>query len=291
MVIGCFRGISDIKKRISGACSPMKRNFKLLLRYDGSCYHGWQVQQGVPTIQGVLEEAIERVIEKNARVHASGRTDAGVHALGQVVHFAAETAISPEALQTGLNRTLPHDIRVLSSQEVPLTFHSRYNALSKVYRYSILNSRIHGRYRARSVLVFSPKLDLDRMRRAAAYLVGKHDFSSFGVNPRRLVEKPTRTIERLDVNQHGHYVFIEVEADGFLYKMVRSIVGTLLRVGVGRVAPEVMPDILESQDRCRAGATAPPQALCLVEVKYSDSARSEVGSEVPLPLGEGIWQM
>ncbi len=270
---------------------PMKRNFKLLLRYDGSRYHGWQLQQGVPTVQGVLEEAIERVIEKKTRVHASGRTDAGVHALRQVVHFAVETAISPETLQTGLNEALPHDIRVLSSEEVSLAFHSRYNALSKVYRYSVLNCRIHGRYRARSVHVFSPKLDLDRMRRAADYLVGRHDFSSFGVNPRRPVKKPTRTIKRLDVKQRGHYVFIEVEADGFLYKMVRSIVGTLLRVGVGKVAPEEMPEILESRDRCRAGATAPPQALCLVDVKYSDTARSEVGSEVPLPLCKGSWRM
>jgi len=246
----------------------LTRNFKLVIEYDGEDYHGWQLQPDVPTIQGVLEEAIERVIGMKTRVHASGRTDAGVHALGQVVHFKAETDILPEQLKARLNETLPEDIRVLSAKEMPLSFHSRYDASGKVYRYAILNCRIAGRYRARSVHVFSPKIDTKRMEEAASYLLGKHDFSSFGVNPGREVENPTRTIKRLELTRQGHYIFIEVEADGFLYKMVRSIVGTLLKAGVGKIEPEEMPAILESRDRCRAGATAPPQGLCLLEVKY-----------------------
>ncbi len=243
-------------------------NFKLVLRYDGANYHGWQLQRDVPTVQGVLEQAIERVIGAKARVHASGRTDAGVHALAQVIHFKAETEISPQELKTRLNEVLPDDIRVLSAEEAPLSFHSRYGASSKVYRYTILNCRILGRYRATSAHVFSPELDLEKMKKAAGYLVGTHDFSSFGVNPGWPVDEPTRTIKRLELTRQGHYIFIEVEADGFLYKMVRSIVGTLLKVGAGKIEPQDMPAILESRDRCRAGATAPAHGLCLVEVKY-----------------------
>jgi len=257
-----------------GVANPMTeeklpKNFKLVLRYDGTEYHGWQLQRNARTIQGVLEEAIERVLGKKARVHASGRTDAGVHALMQVVHFKAETDTSPDELKTRLNETLPGDIRVLSAEEMPLSFHSRYDVVAKVYRYSILNCRIAGRHRAKSVYVFALRLDVEKMRRAAAYLVGTHDFSSFGVNPGRKVDDPTRTIKRIEMTQQGHYVFIDVEADGFLYKMVRSIVGTLTKVGVGKIEPEDVPGILESRNRCRAGATVPPHGLCLVEVKYA----------------------
>jgi len=257
------------------AQQKLPRNFKLVLRYDGANYHGWQLQRDVCTVQGVVEEAIERVAGVKARVHASGRTDAGVHARGQVVHFKAQTDISPRALKARLNESLPRDIRVLSVEEAPLSFHSRYDASSKVYRYSILNCRIAGRYTARSAHVFSPKLDLDRMQSAARYLVGTHDFSSFGVNPGREVESATRTIKRLELTRQGHYIFVEVEADGFLYKMVRSIVGTLLKVGAGKIEPEEMPAILESRDRCRAGPTAPPHGLCLLEVKYLNPPKRE----------------
>jgi tRNA pseudouridine38-40 synthase len=245
------------------------RNFKLILQYDGMDYHGSQLQVGVRTIQGVLEEALEKVLGVKTRIHASGRTDTGVHALGQVVHFFADSDIAPEQLIGRLNDLLPEDIRILSAEEVPATFHSRYGATSKVYRYTILNAKIHGRYCATSAYVFPAKLDLDRMRKAAEYLVGTHDFSAFGVNPGQEVKSPVKTIKRLEVRQQGNYIFIEVEADGFLYKMVRSIVGTLVKVGVGKIEPEQMPAILASRDRCRAGATAPPQGLCLVEVKYS----------------------
>jgi len=221
-------------------------------------------------MQGVLEEGLEEILGTQTRIHASGRTDAGVHALGQVVHFKADTDISPEELKTRLNDLLPEDIRVLSAKEMPLSFHSRYDATGKVYRYTILNSRIQGRYTAKSTYVFSAELHLEKMRQAASYLVGTHDFSAFGVNRGREVNNPVRTIKRLDLRREGHYVFIEVEADGFLYKMVRSIVGTLINVGRGKTQPEEIPAILESRDRCRAGATAPAHGLCLVEVKYPE---------------------
>ncbi len=247
----------------------LPKNFKLVLQYDGANYHGWQLQPDVPTIQGVLEDAIERIVAKKVRAHASGRTDTGVHALAQVVHFKAETDISPEQLKSRLNEILPGDIRVLSADEMPLSFHSRYDAVSKVYRYTILNCRIAGRFKAESAYVLSPKLDVEKMQKAASYLVGTYDFSSFGVNPGRPVDNPTRTIKRADVTQEGHYIFIEVEADGFLYKMVRSIVGTLVNVGLGKIEPEEVPAILKSRDRCRAGATVPAHGLCLVEVKYA----------------------
>jgi len=253
----------------------LPRNFKLVLQYDGTNYHGWQLQRDVPTIQGVLEEAVERVVGRKARVHASGRTDAGVHALGQVVHFKAETDTSPQELKTALNEGLPGDIRVVSAEEVPLSFHSRYDASTKVYAYTILNCRVLGRYRANSAYVFSQELDLEKMREAASYLIGTHDFSSFGVNPGRAVDEPIRTIKRLELRREGHYIFIEVEADGFLYKMVRSIVGTLVKVGVGKIEPEEMLAILHSKDRCRAGATVPAHGLCLLEVKYATQMREK----------------
>jgi tRNA pseudouridine38-40 synthase len=261
------------------------RNFKLVVRYDGSNYHGWQLQPDVVTVQGVLEAAIEEVTGRKVRIHASGRTDTGVHAFGQVIHFPAETALPTSELPTRLNSVLPADVRVLSAEEKPLSFHCRYDAVSKLYRYSILNCRIVGRYTARSVHVFPWQLDLEAMRRAANHLIGMHDFSSFGVNPGREVENPTRTIKRLDLTKQGHYIFIEVEADGFLYKMVRSIVGTLLHVGVGKRSPDEIPSILESRDRSSAGPTAPPHGLCLVEVKYPDETVSRFKGENRLPAG------
>lgn len=239
------------------------------MRYDGANYHGSQLQVGIRTIQGVLEEALEKLLGVRTRIHASGRTDTGVHALGQVVHFKTASGIPVSELKLRLNELLPEDIRVLSAKEMPLSFHSRYDATGKVYRYTILNARIHGRYKAESAHVFSSELDLEKMRKAASHLIGAHDFSAFGVNPGREVENPVRTIRRLDLQREGHYVFIEVEADGFLYKMVRSIVGTLLNVGRGKTEPEEIPAIIESRDRCRAGATAPAHGLCLIEVKYS----------------------
>jgi len=267
----------------------VQRNFKLVLEYDGTNYHGWQLQKDVPTVQGVLEEAIEGIIGKAARVHASGRTDAGVHALGQVVHFTAETDVPPEKLKRCLNEVLPEDIRVLSTEEMPLSFHSRYDASGKVYRYSILNCRIAGRYRARWVHVFSQNLDVARMQEAAGYLLGSHDFSSFGVNPGREVHDSTRTFKRLELRRQGHYIFVELEADGFLYKMVRSIVGTLIKVGVGKVDPEEIPAILASRDRCRAGATAPAHGLCLLAVKYPcESGEKSVAHDWGL-LPQSCW--
>lgn len=247
------------------------RNLKLVLQYDGANYHGSQLQVGVRTIQGVLEEALQRVLGVKTRIHASGRTDAGVHALGQVVHFKTASGIPVSELKLRLNELLPEDIRVLSAKEMSLSFHSRYDAIGKVYRYTILNSRIHGRYKAESAYVFSSELDVEKMRKAASHLIGTHDFSAFGVNPGREVENAVRRIKRLDLKREGHYIFIEVEADGFLYKMVRSIVGTLLDVGRGKTEPEEIPAIIESRDRCRAGATAPAQGLCLVEVNYPEN--------------------
>ncbi len=248
----------------------LTRNLKLVLAYDGTDYHGSQIQAGVPTIQGVLEEALERILGQKTRIHASGRTDAGVHALGQVVHFKAATTVSAEEIMVRLNDLLPGDIRVLSAKQMPLSFHSRYDAVGKFYRYMILNSRIQGRYKAKSAYVFSAELDLEKMRKAASHLIGTHDFSAFGVNPGREVSNPTRTIKRLDLHREGYYISIEVEADGFLYKMVRSIVGTLINVGRGKTGPEEIPAIIESRDRCRAGPTAPPHGLCLVEVEYPE---------------------
>ncbi len=247
------------------------RNIKLTLEYDGTNYHGWQSQaapgRDIPTIQDTLEKALKDLSGEDLKTHSSGRTDAGVHALGHAANFKTSSGIPPQAWAPALNHLLPHDIRVLESREVPPDFHSRYSALAKTYRYRILNRRAPtALYRNRAWHVNLP-LNVARMRRAAAFLVGQHDFSAFrgsGCSART----PVRTIKAAVIGKTGEFIDVSLEADAFLQYMVRNIAGTLVEVGLGRFTPGDVERMLASRDRTLSGRTAPPQGLYLIKVSY-----------------------
>lgn len=241
-------------------------NIKLILGYDGTAYHGFQIQANALTIQEVLEEAICRIIGTRTRVIASGRTDTGVHATGQVVNFFADTRIPVDRLPHALNSVLPEDIVVYEAGVVPDNFHARFDAKSKIYTYTIDNAP-HRRVLERRYTCHERfPLDVDLMRRAAAQLAGTHDFASFCAagSP---VKTTVRNLMRLELTEKDRFITITAEADGFLYNMVRIISGTLIEVGRGRRHPD-MTEILAARDRNVAGFTAPPHALVLREVKY-----------------------
>lgn len=243
------------------------RNIKLILSYDGTDFSGWQRQPDRRTVQQELEDAIARITSAMPNANASGRTDAGVHAIGQVINFLTPSRLAPEVFVKALNATLPRDIRILSAEERPQSFHATLDARSKRYRYVIDNRPIADPFLLRYAWHVYHRLDADRMHRAAQSLRGRHDFHSFETHwPNRT--SSVRTIFDIGAEREGHRVQIEVEADGFLYNMVRAIAGTLVLVGTGQ-RPESFPgDALVAEDRSEAGATAPPQGLYLYQVYY-----------------------
>ncbi len=257
-----------------------EKTIKLTLAYDGTRYHGFQRQRsGLPTIQSELERAIAEATGERMVVAGAGRTDAGVHALGQVVTIRTRATIPPDRWAAALAPRLPPDIVVTSSEEVPSDFHARFSARSKTYRYMILAGEADSPMLTPFVHRIRESLDVEAIRAGAAHLVGRHDFTSFwGAGSPR--SSPTRTVLALTVESveprlflppggHSQLVVFTVEADGFLYRMVRNFVGTLLEVGLGRLLPQDVAAILEARDRSKAAPTAPPQGLCLVEVRYS----------------------
>jgi len=241
--------------------------FKLVLEYDGTNYHGWQVQPNLPTIQSALEAAISRVAQHKVNVTAAGRTDAGVHALGQVAHFTTTARLTAEEWQRALNGLLPPDIAVQAVEEAPNTFHARFSAKSKLYRYRIF-ARVQRSALSRSKILHYPyPLDLDAMEVACRALIGTHDFSSFQGSTTD-TENPVCTITKLTVDRFGDEVIFEVEGNRFLKQMVRAIVGTLLEVGRGKLKAGEVAGILAAKDRTKAGPTAPAHGLYLVKVDY-----------------------
>jgi tRNA pseudouridine38-40 synthase len=243
------------------------RNLKLIITYDGTDFSGWQRQPDRRTVQQVLEEAIGRLTGVEAPTNASGRTDAGVHALGQVVHFYTVSKHPTEVFVKALNAILPPDVRVKEACEMSQAFHATLDARSKMYRYVIDNSPIADPFQLRYAYHVYLPLDVEAMNRAARALVGRHDFHSFETNwPNRT--SSVRTIYRVEVIRHEQQVWIEVEADGFLYNMVRAITGTLVQVGIGRWPEAKVAEALNAEDRREAGPTAPPQGLYLVKVRY-----------------------
>jgi len=245
-------------------------HFKLTLAYDGTAYHGWQVQPEQRTIQGTIEAAILKLTGQSVRVTASGRTDAGVHALGQVASFTAECRLSAGELGTALNAVLPEDIAILDVGEVPAGFHPIRDAVRKCYRYVIHNGSVRDVFSRRYAWHIAQPLDLAAMQQAARPLLGTHDFSSFETAgaPR---ETSIRTVSRLELCRDAVQparITLEIEADGFLYNMVRAIVGTLVEVGRGAEPEDWPAKVLAAKDRCAAGPTAPPQGLLLVYVEY-----------------------
>jgi tRNA pseudouridine38-40 synthase len=244
------------------------RNIKLTLAYDGTNFHGWQRQPGLRTVQELLEDALARLTGTRPATNASGRTDAGVHARGQVVHFLTISQLSVVAFVRALNAILPHDIRVLAAEEKPQAFHATLDANSKVYRYAIDNGSIADVFQLRYCWHVHSSLDAAAMARAGRFLLGRHDFRSFETDwPNRT--SSVRTIFNLTVERVGSFVTIDVEADGFLYNMVRSIAGTLVLVGTGKRSEAWVADVLAGENRVLAGPTAPAKGLFLVKVDYS----------------------
>ncbi len=244
------------------------RHFKLAIAYDGTNYGGWQLQPNAVTIQGLLEAALKKIVGKRVVVHGSGRTDAGVHAGAQVANCSLTTKHRPFVLRAALNANLPQDIRVLRVQEVDAKFHARFSARGKEYRYQIDCGPVADPF-LRAYAWHHPKaLDITSMCRAAKLLIGRHDFSALSANPMRPVETLVRTISKLSVTKRGNIVTIAVAADGFLYKMVRSIVGALVKVGEGRLSVEDLLKLVKAKKRTALIETAPAKGLFLWRVSY-----------------------
>ena len=244
----------------------MKR-IKLTIAYDGTNYCGWQIQPNGITIEEVINKTLQKLTGEPILVIGASRTDSGVHAMGNVAVFDTETSIPPERIAMALNQRLPEDIVIVKSEEVALDFHPRYCDCSKTYEYHIINTRIPVPTKRLTNYFVSYNLNLDHMREAASYLVGEHDFVSF-CNVRTDVENTVRTITALDVIENGNEITIRITGNGFLYNMVRIIVGTLIRVGRGFYTPEKVKEILEAKDRKAAGVTAPAHGLMLMNIEY-----------------------
>ncbi len=243
------------------------RNIKLLIEYDGTNYAGWQRQKSEITLQEKIESAIGAITGEKVQITGSSRTDAGVHAKGYTGNFYTSSNIAVEKLTGAINSKLPRDIVILHCYEVPFEFHARYNSIGKMYSYTILN-----RYEAAAVgrnYIYHHKwiLDVGVMKEASEYFIGTHDFSAFK-NLGSSVKTSVRTITRLEIIKNEDIIKIYIAADGFLYNMVRIIVGSLVRVGEGKIEPNEIKDIILSKDRSRAGKSVPPGGLCLEEVFY-----------------------
>jgi tRNA pseudouridine38-40 synthase len=239
----------------------------LALRYDGTNYHGWQVQEGLRTIQNTVEHALSAVADQPIFVTCAGRTDAGVHAEGQVIHFDTPVFRSERAWVFGANSNLPHDISVLWAQQVTEDFHARYSAQARRYRYILYNHEIRPGILRKAVGWYYRPLDEKLMQQAATHLLGEHDFSSFrGADCQ--AKSPVRTIYQIEIIRIRRMIVIEVQANAFLLHMVRNIVGALIAIGSGEKSPEWMKDILVARDRKQGGVTIAPQGLYLVEVTY-----------------------
>jgi len=251
----------------------MLRNFKIVVAYDGTDFCGWQIQPDRPTIQGILADTILRITGERVLPQGSGRTDAGVHALGQVASFALESPIPSQNLLLALNDKLPSAIRCLSIEEVAQNFHARHSAQAKTYEYRLLRRTICSPFLARYVYHYPYPLNEEAMNRAAGSIAGEHDFTSFaGVDPERGKEDDeisnVRTIFESMFVQDDEELIYRVRGNGFLHHMVRNMVGTFLLVGKGTLKPESILEIIAAKNRSRAGQTAPASGLFLVSVEY-----------------------
>lgn len=285
----------------------MKRNFKMKIRYDGTRFQGWESQPGVEmTIEGKIETVLRRMLEDEmgegaltsektslktlgkisgedaadnndntalinagmpVKVIASGRTDAGVHAIGQVANVHLDTDMTSADIQSYLNRYLPDDIAIEDLKDASERFHARYNALGKTYRYTCYYGDSKPVFDRKYVNVLDQEPDVRAMRQAAEYLIGTHDFKSFCANP-RMRKSTVRCVDSIEIEKEGPYIRMYFHGNGFLQNMVRILSGTLLEVGFGRMTPERVGEILEAKDRKLAGPTAKAQGLCLMEVDY-----------------------
>ena len=244
----------------------MKR-IKLMTAYDGTHYHGSQIQNNGETIEGVLKMELSSLLKEDIQIIGASRTDAGVHARGNVFVFDTESRIPPEKFTYALNARLPEDIRIQYSEEVPLTFHPRHQDTVKTYEYRILNRKLPlPEYRLHTHFTYEA-LNIEKMQQACKFFIGEYDFASFCAAGSQ-VESTVREIYDLHVKKEGDLITISVTGNGFLYNMVRIIAGTLLKVGSGQFAPEDMEGIIQGRDRSLAGPTAPAKGLTLIEIRY-----------------------
>jgi len=246
----------------------LKRNIKLIIEYDGTNYSGWQKQKHSITIQQKIEEAIKSITKEDCEVIGSSRTDAGVHARGFVANFITESNIPPNKFKYAINSKLPKDIVIRNSEEVPLEFHSRFDSKGKKYIYTILNREEPPTIERNYVYHFPKKLDVDLMRQGSKFFIGEHEFDSFYKKSGSTVKSTLRNIYYCDVIKRDNLIEFIVIGNGFLYNMVRIMAGTLIEVGIGRIQPKDIQDILLAKDREKAGRSLPPQGLCLYEVLY-----------------------
>lgn len=255
---------------MSKSASPPSSAFRyrLTVQYDGTDYQGWQVQPGFPTIQETLERALSRITQSPVKIHGSGRTDQGVHAVGQVAHVDLARTWKPETLIRAMNALLPLDIRITSLRRAAPDFHARHSAIRKEYRYFIWNGAVVPLLQVRYRTPVFQSLDIQRMRAAAQILIGEHDFAAFAANPSRTVESTIRCLSLLTVTRRGSEIVIRAQSNGFLYRMVRSLAGYLIQVGEGRIPPAQSRAILASRQRTAQVPTAPPQGLFLWKVWY-----------------------
>lgn len=243
-------------------------NYKAVLQYEGTRYRGWQVQGNTDqTIQGKLEQLLSRMDGNAVEVHGSGRTDAGVHAAGQVISFHLSGSYHPDGIRAYMNQYLPEDMAVLSVEEVHPRFHARLNAVGKTYVYTIWNAPVRNVFDRKFSVWIPERLDVERMRKAAELLSGTHDYRAF-CSLKKFKKSTVRTIHRIEIEQEGNRIRISFTGNGFLYHMVRILTGTLVETGLGLRKPEEMTDILNSLDRSKAGRLMPPEGLILKEVTY-----------------------
>jgi tRNA pseudouridine38-40 synthase len=243
------------------------RNISLRLAYDGTNYHGWQRQPGVVTVEQTVREALQKILDHETKIYAGARTDSGVHAMDQVINFVTEKGIGLQNLSRGLNSLLPADIRVMGARDVDESFHARYSARSKTYVYSIFNELFNSPFLIRYVLHWPHSLDVGSMKEAVNWIVGEHDFSAFKKKD-EFYKNPIREIKKARVTKRAGMIYVVLEATGFLRYMVRTIAGTLMLTGQGKIGPNDIADILASKERERAGPTLPAHGLLLKKIRY-----------------------
>lgn len=246
------------------------QNHKLTIAYDGTAYRGWQRQKNGRSVQETIENALNKMWQEKIILHGSGRTDTGVHALGQVAHFHGPLKFSDmEALNRALNANLPQDIRILKSRKAPRAFHARFSATGKMYRYELFCHPVSDPFLTHRAWQMRRSLNLESMRKGAEILTGTHNFSAFSSNPGYRRENMVRTLYKIQITSLGPRIRLVFHGNGFLYKMARNLTGALVRVGDGRLSPEDVQQILESGKRGKAPPPAPAHGLYLLKVLYS----------------------
>jgi len=245
------------------------RNIRIIIEYDGTNYNGWQMQKNAPSVQEEIQKAIRKITGEDVNLIGAGRTDAGVHAKGQTANFITKSRIPGEKFAWALNSVLREDIVIKESKEVPLDFHSRYDAKSKIYSYTIHKGLFPPAIMRNYVyhVNYGSKIDMEKMRKAAEYLTGTHDFKAFMAAGSKVVNT-VRTIYSIKIEENGEYIKIYYHGNGFLYNMVRILTGTILYASIGKLNVDDIPDIIEKGERELAGITVPAHGLCLENVYY-----------------------